>query len=215
MKSFNFLLFLIVQISIDAQSEYSQNLWNSLVIQKKLKTDQLLTADFGHRTYDRFIYKQRNSLGRITFEKQLRSHFIGIGYAEFLHIKEQSDERRQYETRPFIQYRFQKQIRQFILAYRLRNEFRFFHYDHTLVNRIRLQLQTRLSTLNKLIKPVLNAEIFYSANSKKHWESRFQTGILSEWNSRVQSLVSYTLQNQSLKKGGQHIIGLQLQFNLN
>lgn len=215
MKRIYFLiLFLSLNTAVLTQTDYSENLWLSVSLNGNFSKSMNYTSDFGLRTYDNFLKEKRTVLVRVLAEKTIRNnHKLGFGYAFFEHFS--ADGSLNPEQRPFLQYRFKIQKKDFQFQTRFRNEFRFFTTRNEFYNRSRIQIYLQYNLFQQRLNPAFSLEGFVSTGKNSLKECRITLGFTNKISSNLSTFFFYTLQNQSSYSGNQNIIGLQLQINLN
>ena len=213
-----FFIFLFFLFRLQAQFDsYSENAWGSFVWKHKLSAKWGVISDVGYRTFDRFIGKRRQDLGRLIIERKLNnSHSLGIGLAYFESIKSSLSSYRS-EFRPFFQYQFIKKSENSTFAIRFRNELRYYTDDNIFVDRSRIQFSYEYKQ-SRLFTPKVSVEGFVSAQTKPLIEQRYSVGNSFTFNDRWSLYLYYTVQIQSnivrnSKVLPQHIVGVQIILN--
>lgn len=199
-------------------SPYTQNCWTSILWRHQFNKGIVLTSDVGYRSFDAFFKQTRQQLGRVMIEKRFNDkHAVGVGYTYF-NSYSASLKSLTGESRPFIQYQFNKRNEKSTLGIRVRNEFRYYVAKQEWVNRFRTQVSYEQKTLYALLLPRLFVEGFISPGSKPIIEQRYSIGNTFKLNATINLFLFYTLQRQSTivlnnQEVNQHILGVQLQFN--
>ncbi len=202
------------------QKPLSTNLWNSLQFQGNFKKIKL-TSDLGYRLCDQFTRQSRTQLVRVSIDREIGPNLsLGFGYAHFRHFSIESttsnssthSDISSLENRLFVQGNRGFSSNSFFFNLRLRNEFRFFN-DSKIRNRIRTQFLFQY-IVNQHLKPQFSAELFYTPGKENLIEQRYIIGtnfIVKHLN----FLCFYMLQIQTNVAYLQHVLGWQLQFQIN
>jgi hypothetical protein len=215
-----FIILLVSHLGNTQPSLYSENFWGSILWRNSWKNKVLVSSDIGYRYFDAFFSRTRQQLVRISVDNFFKeNHSLGFGYASF-NSYSSSLKTLTRESRPFIQYKWNKKNITSNFGIRIRNEFRYFLSSKEFKNRFRSQFYYERKTNSKLVQPRLFLEEFLTTNSNPFMEQRYGFGNTFKLHSSLNLFLFYTLQLQETiklnnKQVKQHIIGVQFQINTN
>lgn len=210
--------FSLLSGTLKAQGAHEKhNLWTGITATYDPGKKIGLVMDGGFRSFDQFTRKRKQILGRfVVFLNVTPRSSWGIGLAYFNHTSYDSKgtSRNRNEFRPFLQYQFRWRKNRHDIVVRARNEFRSFQNPESLRDRFRLQFRYAFQLLQPRIQVVCSAEGFYTFQKVPIMEQRYNLGVTIPLISKVQINPYYSLQLVSNLDVIQHVIGVQLQLNL-